>query len=185
MREKVVARKGNYKILEIIDFKGRRRFYLMTKGGVLLKQFSRFDQAHDALVKVQVGQNPFDIATVASGLATGLGFGGGLFGMKYVIEGKRGKRPMMGNPREGMNRKGRWFDKRLKLEEGDLVKITPSGRKGIEQQTGLRLESSVVGRIESIRCDIGTGRYFAIVTISGKEYWMRISDLRYYVSGPR
>ena len=51
-REKVVARKGNYKILEIIDFRGKRAFYLMTKGGVLLRQFSRFDQADDALLKM-------------------------------------------------------------------------------------------------------------------------------------
>ena len=56
-KEKVVARRGNYKVLEIIDFKGNRKFYLMTKSGVILRQFTAFDKAHDALIKTQIGKS--------------------------------------------------------------------------------------------------------------------------------
>lgn len=54
--EKVVARKGIYKLLEIVDFKGRRWYYLMTKGGVLLQKFAKWGEAHDALVDLPGGK---------------------------------------------------------------------------------------------------------------------------------
>ena len=50
-REKVVARRGKYKILEIIDFRNRRWFYLMTTGGVLLRRGTTFAQMREALTQ--------------------------------------------------------------------------------------------------------------------------------------
>ena len=75
-REKVLARKGKFKLLELIDFRGRRWFYIMTTGGVLLKRFTQFDQAHDTWIKLHARKNPV-LEILGTAAATGLGFGVG------------------------------------------------------------------------------------------------------------
>ena len=70
-------------------------------------------------------------------------------------------------------------DGRLKLSEGDKVKITAPARAGIEKNTGIRVESWELGTVKRIQYDISERRFFATVQLGGQDIWMPISDLIY------
>ena len=105
-RERVVARKGNYKVLEIIDFRGVRRFYLMNKGGVLMRQFSHFDQAHEALTKM--ARNPGTNWHVdrANALMAQKGYGAQLQAQENFYAANEGRRLGMNPIRHRKGSKG-------------------------------------------------------------------------------
>lgn len=127
-KEKVVSRKGNFKVLEIIDFKGKRMFYLMTKGGVLLRRFPRFDQAHDALAKI--GKNP------------------GASRTKHIVSGRKMRCWYCGGsikgPRYAALKEGHWYHKRC-LEK--ISKKNPGTNWHVDRADELRrVRSKYKGR---------------------------------------
>lgn len=70
-------------------------------------------------------------------------------------------------------------DGRLKLQKGDRVKISKSGRETIMAHYPILVEPSDVGTVESITFDMSENRFFAIVRLHGTKFWMPVSGLIY------
>lgn len=80
-----------------------------------------------------------------------------------------------------MQRQRKWIvDGRLKLEEGDKVKVKGRARGGIYKNLGLIIGPHTIGTVEKIQFDIAEKRFFAVVRILGTKLWMPVSDLVYY-----
>ena len=85
----------------------------------------------------------------------------------------------------GKMRKRRYgIDGRLKLEEGDKVKISPLGRKMVLKNSGIEIEPWEIWTVEKIQFDITQGRrgkFMSTISMAGyNTLWMPISDLIFY-----
>lgn len=78
-------------------------------------------------------------------------------------------------------RKRRYLvDGRLKLEEGDKVTVSATGRKMIKKNIGLTLTPQNTGTIERIHYDISERKFFATVKIANEKIYMPVSGLNFY-----
>ena len=76
----------------------------------------------------------------------------------------------------------RLVDGRLKLDVGDTVKISATGRKLIMSHGGPKLEPSTTGKVTRIQFDISENKFYANVRLLDTVYWMPVSGLIYYRS---
>lgn len=76
-----------------------------------------------------------------------------------------------------MSRRRYEVDGRLRLSQGDKVKISPKGRRLVKRESNILLSATDTGIVEKIEWD-APGRFYTIVNIRGYKLYFPISDVR-------
>lgn len=90
--------------------------------------------------------------------------------------GFKGRNPSPQRPRKRM------VDGRLKLNQGDRVKIVKRAREGIFRNTGIEVKPRDLWTVTKIQYDISGGKFGVVIESGGAKLYMRTSDLIYYDS---
>ena len=75
-----------------------------------------------------------------------------------------------------MKRRGHLADRRVKLEEGDFVKIKKKAREGTYANTGVRIPSGVLGKVVKVFWD---QQWFVNVSVLGTVFVFELRDLTF------